>query len=126
MKYLSMMHTCIDSPVMFEYAHMFARHYARIGGTSNLRALTSYDSQRLIDCYGEDASQWGAEICRLHNGVINVDGHTTAMQQAFTGEEPLVTGDLQEAAVTCFQCADGSFDELVLLAQDKLLQYIYM
>lgn len=125
MKYLGMMHACIDAPPLFEYAAMFARHYARLGGGISLEALSSYDSQRLCESYGEDSATWLTKLRDLHAQSLNADGQTTAMQRAIEGEAPRLTGPLQEAAVLCMREENGTFDECCLTAKAALLQYIF-
>jgi hypothetical protein len=125
MKYCGMMHSCVDAPPLDEYASMFARCFKRLGGGTNLKALTSHDSQRLIDCYGDDAGAWNAKLADLHRATTAVEGQTTAMQRAITGEAPRFTRELQESAVTMMQEENGSFDECCLTAHRAILQYVF-
>jgi len=125
MKYLGMMHSCIDVPPLFEYAAMFARHYERAGGTFSLEALPSYDAQRLTECYGEDYATWQPKLREAHQLALNVDGQTTAMQRAIQGEVSRLTGPLQEAAVSVLREQNGTFDECCLTAKEALLQHIF-
>jgi len=125
MKYLGMMHSCVDAPPLFEYAAMFARCFARMGGASNLGALTTYDALRLSECYGPDAGSWEGKLRDAQSTAMNANGHTTAMQKAIEGECSRFPGNLQETAVDLMRDANGSFDECCLLAQDVLLQYVF-
>ena len=125
MKYLGMMHSCVDAPPLFEYAAMFARCFERQGGASNLEALSSHDAQRLCECYGSDATAWSVKLREMQTVAMNADGQTTAMQKAIEGEAPMLTGPLQEVAVLRMREENGSFDECCLTAQDALLQYIF-
>jgi len=95
MKYLGMMHSCVDAPPLFEYAAMFARYFERQGGASSLTALSSYDAQRLTECYGADARSWSAKLHEMQTAAMNADGQTTAMQKAIEGEAPRLPGHLQ-------------------------------
>jgi hypothetical protein len=125
MKYLGMMHSCIDVPPLFEYAAMFARHYERVGGGFSLEALTSYDSQRLTESYGEDYATWLLKLREAHKLALDVDGQTTAMQRAIQGEAPRLTGSLQEVAVSVLREQNGTFDECCLVAKEALLRHIF-
>jgi hypothetical protein len=137
MKYLGMMHACIDAPPLFEYAAMFARYFERQGGgcggsssssgssSPSLEALSTYDSQRLCESYGADVGSWCVKLREMQTAAMNADGQTTAMQKAIEGEAPRLLGHLQEVAVLRLREENGSFEECCLTAQDALLQYIF-
>jgi len=47
-KFLAMMGNCIDIPVLYAFAHMYARHYEGRGGIFSKDCLTHFNNKRLV------------------------------------------------------------------------------